>query len=68
MEEETFRKQTGTRVEVDADLEEFEERRGPDWAVRPVPEKKPITRWVLGPILVAALGGPWVTPFGLSGE
>ena len=43
------------RVEVDSDLEEFEEQRGPDWAVRPVPEKKPITRWVLGPILVAAL-------------
>ena len=43
------------RVEVDPDLEEFEEQRGPDWAVRPVPEKKPITRWVLGPILVAAL-------------
>jgi LysM repeat protein len=43
------------RVEIDPDLEEFEERRGPDWAVRPVPEKKPITRWVLGPILVAAL-------------
>jgi len=43
------------RVEVDPDLEEFEERRGPDWAVRPVPERKPITRWVLGPILVAAL-------------
>ena len=43
------------RVEVDSDLEEFEERRGPDWAVGPVPEKKPITRWVLGPILVAAL-------------
>ncbi len=45
------------RVEVDSDLEEFEEQRGPDWAVRPVPEKKPITRWVLGPILVAALVG-----------
>jgi LysM repeat protein len=45
------------RVEVDSDLEEFEEPRGPDWAVRPVPEKKPITRWVLGPILVAALVG-----------
>jgi LysM repeat protein len=45
------------RVEVDADLEEFEERRGPDWSVRPVPERKPITRWVLGPILVAALAG-----------
>lgn len=43
------------RVEVDADLEELEERRGPDWSVRPGPEKKPITRWVLGPILVAAL-------------
>jgi len=43
------------RVEVDADLEEFEERRGPDWSARPVPEKKPITRWVLGPILIAAL-------------
>jgi LysM repeat protein len=43
------------RVEVDPDLEEFEERRGPDWAVRPTPEKKPITRWVLGLILVAAL-------------
>jgi LysM repeat protein len=43
------------RVEVDSDLEEFEEQRGSDWAVRPVPEKKPITRWVLGPILVAAL-------------
>jgi LysM repeat protein len=43
------------RVEVDPDLEEFEEQRGPDWAVRPFPEKKPITRWVLGPILVAAL-------------
>ncbi|HSO71203.1 MAG TPA: LysM peptidoglycan-binding domain-containing protein [Thermodesulfobacteriota bacterium] len=42
------------RVEVDPDLE-FEEQRGPDWAVRPAPEKKPITRWVLGPILVAAL-------------
>jgi LysM repeat protein len=45
------------RVEVDPDLEEFEEQRGPDWAVRPVQEKKPITRWVLGPILVAALAG-----------
>jgi LysM repeat protein len=43
------------RVEIDPDLEEFEEQRGPDWAVRPAPEKKPITRWVLGPILVAAL-------------
>jgi LysM repeat protein len=43
------------RVEVDPDLEEFEEQHGPDWAVRPGPEKKPITRWVLGPILVAAL-------------
>ena len=43
------------RVEVDPDLKEFEEQRGPDWAVRPVPERKPITRWVLGPILVAAL-------------
>jgi len=43
------------RVEVDPDLEEFEEQRSSDWAVRPVPEKKPITRWVLGPILVAAL-------------
>ena len=43
------------RVEVDPDLEEFDEQRGPDWAGRPVPEKKPITRWVLGPILVAAL-------------
>ena len=43
------------RVEVDADLEEFEDRRGPDWSSRPVPGKKPITRWVLGPILVAAL-------------
>jgi LysM repeat protein len=42
-------------VEVDPNLEEFEEPRGPDWAVRPVPERKPITRWVLGPILVAAL-------------
>jgi LysM repeat protein len=43
------------RVEVDADLEEFEERRTPDWSSRPVPGKKPITRWVLGPILVATL-------------
>lgn len=43
------------RVEVEADLEEFEERRVPDWAARAVPEKKPITRWVLGLILVAAL-------------
>lgn len=43
------------RVEVDPDLEEFEEQRGPDWAVRPAPEKKPITRWVFGPILLAAL-------------
>jgi LysM repeat protein len=43
------------RVEVDPDLEEFEEQRGPDWRARPVQEKKPITRWVLGPILVAAL-------------
>jgi LysM repeat protein len=43
------------RVEVDPDLEELEGQRGPDWAVRPIPEKKPITRWVLGPILVAAL-------------
>ncbi len=43
------------RVEIDSDLEEFEEQRRPDWAVRPGPEKKPITRWVLGPILLAAL-------------
>jgi len=43
------------RVDVDPNLEEFEEQRGPDWAVRPASEKKPITRWVLGPILVAAL-------------
>jgi hypothetical protein len=43
------------RVEVDPDLEEFEKPRGPDWAARPLPEKKPITRWVLGPLLVAAL-------------
>jgi len=40
---------------VDPNLEEFEEQRGPDWTVRPAQEKKPITRWVLGPILVAAL-------------
>jgi LysM repeat protein len=45
------------RVEVDPDLEEFQEQRGPDWAVRPAPEKKPITRWVLGPLLLAALAG-----------
>jgi LysM repeat protein len=54
---EPFENRPEPRVEVDADLEEFEERRGPDWSARPVPERKPITRWVLGPILLAALAG-----------
>jgi LysM repeat protein len=45
------------RIEVDADLKELENHTAQDWKSRPHTEKKPITRWVIGPILVAALAG-----------
>jgi LysM repeat protein len=45
------------RIEVEADLEELENHQGQDWKIRPNAEKKPITRWVIGPILAVALAG-----------
>jgi LysM repeat protein len=48
---------TEPRVEVDADLEELQNHTGQDWKTRPNSGKKPITRWVIGPILAVALAG-----------
>jgi LysM repeat protein len=48
---------TEPRVEVDSDLEELKNHSGPEWRSRPNADKKPITRWVIGPILAAALAG-----------
>ncbi|MBI5583076.1 MAG: LysM peptidoglycan-binding domain-containing protein [Deltaproteobacteria bacterium] len=45
------------RIEVGADLEELENHTVQDWKTRPHTEKKPITRWVIGPILIVALVG-----------
>jgi LysM repeat protein len=45
------------RIEVDADLEELQNHTGQDWKTRPNSGKKPITRWVIGPILAVALAG-----------
>ena len=48
---------TEPRIEVDPDLEELENHTVPDWKTRTTTEKKPITRWVIGPILAVALAG-----------
>jgi LysM repeat protein len=45
------------RIEVDADLGELDSHTVQDWKNRSNSEKKPITRWVIGPILIAALAG-----------
>ena len=45
------------RIEVEADPEIYENHNGPERRPRPTVEKKPITRWIVGPILAAALAG-----------
>ena len=54
---ENIKERMEPRIELDADLEVSEPLNGPPRKTRPGPEKKPITRWVIGPILAAALAG-----------